>query len=82
VIAGLALTYATTFSDNVLWFVQLHAMVQQSFNSVERIVEYKEIRREPRETLEPLPYDLLPQWPTQSCVRFRDILHGMLRSST
>lgn len=70
-IAGLALTYAATFSDNVLWFVQLYAIVQQSFNSVERIVEYTDIEQEPSEPLEPPPYDLSPHWPLHGHVRFQ-----------
>ncbi|KAL6820087.1 P-loop containing nucleoside triphosphate hydrolase protein [Trichoderma sp. SZMC 28015] len=70
-IAGLVLTYAATFSDNVLWFVQLYAIVQQSFNSVERIVEYTEIKREPSEPLEPSAYDLSTQWPIHGHVRFQ-----------
>ncbi|KAM6481845.1 P-loop containing nucleoside triphosphate hydrolase protein [Trichoderma sp. SZMC 28011] len=70
-IAGLVLTYAATFSDNVLWFVQLYGIVQQSFNSVERIVEYTEIKREPSEPLEPSSYDLSPQWPIHGHVRFQ-----------
>lgn len=70
-IAGLALTYAATFSDNVLWFVQLYAIVQQSFNSVERIVEYTDIEQEPSEPLEPSPYDLSPHWPLHGHVHFQ-----------
>ncbi|KAJ5195643.1 uncharacterized protein N7498_009081 [Penicillium cinerascens] len=70
-IAGLVLTYAATFTDNVLWFVQLYAIVQQSFNSVERVVEYTEIAPEPSESLEPPPYDLSPQWPARGSVCFR-----------
>ncbi|KAM0245405.1 hypothetical protein ACHAQJ_010576 [Trichoderma viride] len=70
-IAGLALTYAATFSENVLWFVQLYAIVQQSFNSVERIVEYTGIRREPSEPLEPPSHDLSSQWPVHGHVRFQ-----------
>ncbi|KAL6904509.1 P-loop containing nucleoside triphosphate hydrolase protein [Trichoderma evansii] len=70
-IAGLALTYAATFSDNVLWFVQLYAIVQQSFNSVERIVEYTDIKQEPSEPLETSSYDLSPQWPIHGHVCFQ-----------
>ncbi|KAM0512349.1 hypothetical protein ACHAPE_008915 [Trichoderma viride] len=70
-IAGLALTYAATFSDNVLWFVQLYAIVQQSFNSVERIVEYTHIKQEPSEPLETSPYNLSPHWPAHGHVSFQ-----------
>lgn len=54
-VAGLVLTYAATFSNNVIWFIQLYAIVQQSFNLVESIVEYTEISQEPREPLKPSP---------------------------
>ncbi|KAK0755466.1 LOW QUALITY PROTEIN: hypothetical protein N5P37_011974, partial [Trichoderma harzianum] len=68
---GLVFTYTATFSDNVLWFVQLYAIVQQSFNSVERIMDYTEIKREPSEPLEPSAYDLSTQWPIHGHVRFQ-----------
>ena len=32
-LAGLSLTYAVTFTDNVLWFVRLYAMNEQNMNS-------------------------------------------------
>ncbi|KAK1770034.1 hypothetical protein QBC33DRAFT_603016 [Phialemonium atrogriseum] len=35
--AGLVLTYAATFTDHMLWFVQIYAIIQQSLTSVERI---------------------------------------------
>ncbi|KAL7907490.1 P-loop containing nucleoside triphosphate hydrolase protein [Trichoderma velutinum] len=70
-VAGLVLTYAATFSDNVLWFVQLYVIVQQSFNSVERIVEYTGIKSERSEPLEPSSYDLSPQWPIHGHVSFQ-----------
>lgn len=55
----------------MLWFVQVYAIVQQSFNSVKRIVEYTEIKREPSEPLEPSSYDLSPQWPIHGHIRFQ-----------
>jgi ABC-type multidrug transport system fused ATPase/permease subunit len=51
--AGLVLTYAATFTGNVLWFVQMYAM-QQSFNSVERIRESTEVEQEPAEPRRPV----------------------------
>lgn len=70
-IAVLALTYAATFSGNVLWFVQLYVIVQQSFNSVERIVEYTNIEQELSEPLELSLYDLSPRWSLHGHVRFQ-----------
>lgn len=52
-VAGLVLTYAATFTENVLYFVQLYAEVQQSLNSVERIIEYGQIEQEATEPLKP-----------------------------
>ncbi|KAK4574471.1 hypothetical protein LTR86_001312 [Recurvomyces mirabilis] len=75
-VAGLILTYAATFTDNVLWLVQLYAIVQQSFNSVERVDEYTKIRPEPTEPLERPIYDLSPDWPTRGHVSF----HGYCTS--
>ncbi|KAJ5225507.1 ATP-dependent bile acid permease [Penicillium chermesinum] len=70
-LAGLALTYASTFTDNVLWFVQLYAIVQQSLNSAERIIEYTEITQEPTEPLESGLSTLPPHWPENGSVRFQ-----------
>lgn len=44
--AGLALTYAVTFTENVLWFVRLYAELQQSMNSMERVEEYIQVEQE------------------------------------
>ncbi|ROV88867.1 hypothetical protein VPNG_10346 [Cytospora leucostoma] len=37
--AGLVLTYATTFTENMLWFVQIYTIIQQNLTSVEMIVD-------------------------------------------
>lgn len=68
--AGLVLTYAATFTDNGLWFVQLYAMIQQSFNSVERIREYTEVEQEPAEPLKPV-YNMPAQWPSEGGILFQ-----------
>ncbi|OJJ48393.1 hypothetical protein ASPZODRAFT_140688 [Penicilliopsis zonata CBS 506.65] len=66
--AGLALTYAVTFTENVLWLVRLYAEVQQSMNSVERVNEYLEVEQEAAAIIpESRPP---PQWPTQGAVQF------------
>ncbi|KAK3684426.1 Transporter of the ATP-binding cassette (ABC) [Vermiconidia calcicola] len=44
--AGLAMTYAVTFTENVLWFVRLYASNEQNMNSVERIKEYLDVDQE------------------------------------
>lgn len=66
--AGLVLTYAATFSENVLRLVQFYAIVQQSFNSVDRVLEYTEIPSEPSEPIEQPPHGISPQWPAHGSV--------------
>jgi ABC-type multidrug transport system fused ATPase/permease subunit len=44
--AGLALTYAVTFTENVLWFVRLYSANEQNMNSVERVKEYLDVDQE------------------------------------
>lgn len=44
--AGLAMTYAVSFTENVLWFVRLYAANEQNMNSVERIKEYIDVEQE------------------------------------
>ncbi|KKZ59025.1 hypothetical protein EMCG_00890 [[Emmonsia] crescens] len=66
--AGLALTYAVTFTENVLWLVRLYAQNQQNMNSVERIEEYMEVEQE----AEAIIPDRRPptNWPTQGALQF------------
>ncbi|KAG9574880.1 bile acid-transporting ATPase, partial [Aureobasidium melanogenum] len=68
--AGLAMTYAVTFTENVLWFVRLYSMNEQNMNAVERVKEYFEVEQE-------APYQIedkkpLPDWPSQGAVEFKD----------
>jgi ABC-type multidrug transport system fused ATPase/permease subunit len=68
--AGLAMTYAVTFTENVLWFVRLYSMNEQNMNAVERVKEYFDVEQE-------APYQIedkkpLPDWPSQGAVEFKD----------
>ncbi|KAL4802401.1 hypothetical protein BDV18DRAFT_147428 [Aspergillus unguis] len=66
--AGLSLTYAVTFTENVLWLVRLYSEVQQSMNSVERVKEYLEVEQE----APPVIADSRPpaNWPSHGAVEF------------
>lgn len=68
--AGLSLTYAVTFTENVLWLVRLYSEVQQNMNSVERVREYLEIEQEAA----PVIPDSRPSagWPSHGAVEFSD----------
>ncbi|EWC45608.1 hypothetical protein DRE_05169 [Drechslerella stenobrocha 248] len=69
-LAGLSLTYAISFNDNVLWVVRLYAMNEQNMNSVERLKEYLEIEQEAPEVIpENRPST---GWPSEGAVRFEE----------
>ncbi|KAK5691568.1 Transporter of the ATP-binding cassette (ABC) [Elasticomyces elasticus] len=66
--AGLAMTYAVTFTENVLWFVRLYASNEQNMNAVERIKEYLDVDQEaPSIIPENRP---AANWPSKGAVEF------------
>lgn len=68
--AGLAMTYAVTFTENVLWFVRLYATNEQNMNSVERIKEYLDVEQEAPPVVEGKrpPVD----WPAEGAIEFEN----------
>lgn len=68
--AGLSLTYAVTFTENVLWLVRLYAVNEQNMNSVERVKEYLDVDQEARAVIpETRPSG---NWPSQGAIEFID----------
>lgn len=66
--AGLAMTYAVTFTENVLWFVRLYSANEQNMNSVERIKEYLDADQEAALVV---PDNRPPvNWPSKGSVEF------------
>jgi ABC-type multidrug transport system fused ATPase/permease subunit len=66
--AGLALTYAVTFTENVLWFVRLYSANEQNMNSVERVKEYLDVEQEAPAVI---PENKPPSnWPSKGSVEF------------
>lgn len=85
--AGLSLSYAVTFTENVLWLVRLYSINEQNMNSVERIKEYLEVDQEAKAVIP----DARPpgNWPSQGAVqfinystRYRSDLESVLRNIT
>ena len=66
--AGLSLTYAVMFTENVLWLVRLYSMNEQNMNSVERVKEYVEVEQEAKAIID----DARPagNWPSQGAIQF------------
>lgn len=85
--AGLALSYAITFTQNVLWLVRLYAANEQNMNSVERIQEYTDVEQEAAARVpENSP---AANWPARGSVefigygtRYRDDLDKVLKGVT
>uniref|UniRef100_A0AAX7TN60 Multidrug resistance-associated protein 4 n=1 Tax=Astatotilapia calliptera TaxID=8154 RepID=A0AAX7TN60_ASTCA len=64
---GLVLTYAVTLIGNFQWTVRQSAEVENMMTSVERVVEYTELKSEaPLETQKRPP----PDWPSQGMITF------------
>ena len=68
--AGLSLTYAVTFTENILWLVRLYAEVQQSMNSVERVKEYLDVEQEAQPVIANSRPP--PGWPGEGAVEFEN----------
>jgi ABC-type multidrug transport system fused ATPase/permease subunit len=66
--AGLSLSYAISFTENVLWLVRLYAMNEQNMNSVERIKEYLDVEQEAEAVIESTRP--AANWPSQGSVEF------------
>ncbi|KAK5951408.1 Transporter of the ATP-binding cassette (ABC) [Knufia fluminis] len=85
--AGLSLSYAITFTQNVLWLVRLYAANEQNMNAVERIQEYIDVEQEAKANIpETKP---AANWPSQGVVhfinyatRYRKDLEPVLRNVT
>ncbi|QUC20031.1 uncharacterized protein UV8b_04272 [Ustilaginoidea virens] len=68
--AGISLSYAMNFTENVLWLVRLYGMNEQNMNAMERVKEYLELEQE----AEPVVEKNRPpeSWPDKGNVEFVD----------
>ncbi|EEQ29360.1 canalicular multispecific organic anion transporter 2 [Microsporum canis CBS 113480] len=68
--AGLVLTFAASITENVMWLVQVYAIIQQNLSSLERVLEYTKIEQEPtrplKAAIEPIP----SAWPSKGGITF------------
>ncbi|KAL8737135.1 MAG: hypothetical protein Q9181_001980 [Wetmoreana brouardii] len=66
--AGLSMTYAVQFSENILWLVRLYSVNEQNMNAVERVKEYMDIEQE----AQPIKPDARPpgNWPSHGAIEF------------
>ncbi|KAF4589649.1 ATP-dependent bile acid permease [Ophiocordyceps camponoti-floridani] len=68
--AGISLSYAMNFTENILWLVRLYGMNEQNMNAIERVKEYLDLDQEAAAVIE----DRRPpvSWPAQGTVEFVD----------
>ena len=66
--AGLSLSYAITFTQNVLWLVRLYAANEQNMNAVERVQEYIDVAQEAEASIPATKP--AANWPSQGVVHF------------
>ncbi|KAH6850602.1 hypothetical protein B0I37DRAFT_117336 [Chaetomium sp. MPI-CAGE-AT-0009] len=85
--AGISLSYAIGFADNILWLVRLYALNEQNMNSVERIKEYLDVEQEAAAIVE--KNRPAANWPSKGTVefinystRYREELDPVLRNLT
>ncbi|KJZ73976.1 hypothetical protein HIM_06644 [Hirsutella minnesotensis 3608] len=66
--AGISLSYAMNFTENLLWLVRLYGMNEQNMNSMERVKEYLDLEQEAA----PINEDFRPppSWPEKGNVEF------------
>ena len=66
--AGLAMSYAVSFTDSLLWFIRSYAANEQAMNSVERVKDYLEVEQEAL----PIIHGQRPpsNWPSKGTVEF------------
>lgn len=66
--AGMSLSYATGFTENLLWLVRQYAINEQNMNSMERVKEYLDVEQEAPAIIE----DSRPEkdWPSKGQVEF------------
>ncbi|KAL7922508.1 multidrug resistance-associated protein [Trichoderma austrokoningii] len=66
--AGISLSYAMNFTENVLWLVRQYGMNEQNMNSMERVKEYLDVEQEADAIIE----DSRPpkNWPAEGGVEF------------
>ncbi|KAK5993924.1 ABC transporter 7 [Cladobotryum mycophilum] len=66
--AGISLTYAMNFTENVLWLIRQYGMNEQNMNSMERVKEYLDVEQEAELIIE----DSRPpqNWPDKGGVEF------------
>ncbi|TFK38174.1 multidrug resistance-associated ABC transporter [Crucibulum laeve] len=69
--AGFALAFASTITNDLLFMVRRFVGLEQSMVALERVKEYSELAREPAEFIEPRPP---ASWPSEGAIKCEDLV--------
>ncbi|KAJ3416925.1 hypothetical protein HDV05_007983 [Chytridiales sp. JEL 0842] len=70
-LAGMALTWALTFSDLLIWLVRVQSQLEMHLNGVERVGEYMKIAQEPDHIIESRRAP--PSWPSRGEIKIQNL---------
>lgn len=66
-LAGVSLSFTLMCTESLLWVVRMHALLEMSLNSVERLDEYLNVDQESQIGAKPL------NWPTKGAIEINDL---------
>ncbi|GBC08504.1 hypothetical protein RclHR1_08170012 [Rhizophagus clarus] len=69
-LAGLSLSFAMQFAQQIMWYVRKYTSLETSLNAVERVNEFSEIPQEPPGIIEPRPP---ASWPYEGAINVENL---------
>ena len=69
-LAGLSLSFAMNFTEQLMWAVRRYTTLEMSMNAMERVDEFSEIALEPPEIVHPRPS---AGWPYEGVLTVEDL---------
>jgi len=69
-LAGLSLSFAMHFTEQIMWYVRKYTELEMSLNAIERVNEFLEIPQEPPGIIEPRPP---ASWPYDGAINVENI---------
>ena len=69
-LAGLSLSFAMQFTEQIMWYVRKYTALEMSLNAIERLNEFSEIPQEPPGIIEPRPP---ASWPHDGAISVENL---------
>ncbi|PIA19108.1 hypothetical protein COEREDRAFT_90472 [Coemansia reversa NRRL 1564] len=71
-LAGMSLSYALNFTQHILWVVRFYSINEMNLNSVERVVEYLDVKPEAAVTIPDRAPP--PEWPAEGKISVENLV--------